>query len=69
MLSNFKDNSHSQGPVFCSHKNAGTEETWVPFLESHDNVSRPESYFMFAVFAFNNFENDKMKLSVKVCEV
>lgn len=54
---------------FCSHKNAGTEETRVPFLESHDDVSGPESYFMFAVFAFNNFENEKMKLSVKVCEV
>ena len=42
MLSNFKANSRSQG----------TEETWVPFLESPDNFSGPpESYFMFAVFA------------------
>ena len=56
MLSNFKANSRSQG----------TEETWVPFLESPDNFSGPESYFMFAVFASNIKVsiNDTMKPSV-----
>ena len=39
-----------------------------PFLESSDNFSGPKSCSMFAVFAFkmslNNFENNKVKLSV-----
>ena len=38
------------------------------FLESSDNFSGPKSCFMFAVFPFkmslNNFENNKVKLSV-----
>ena len=39
-----------------------------PLLESPDNFSGPKSCSMFAVFvfkmSFNNFENNKVKLSV-----
>lgn len=41
-------------------KNLGT-----PFLESPGNVSGPENWFVFIQYqSFNNFKNNKMKLSV-----
>ena len=48
--------------------NVWTTRARGPFLESSDNFSGPKSCSMFAVFAFkislNNFENNKVKLSV-----
>ena len=41
------------------------EKTWDPFLESPGNFSSPENWFVFIQDqSFNNFKNNKMKLSV-----
>ena len=41
------------------------EKTWDPFLQSPGNFSSPENWFVFIQDqSFNNFKNDKMKLSV-----
>ena len=43
----------------------GLKKPGYPFLESPGNFSGPENWFVFIQYqSFNNFKNNKMKLSV-----